>query len=234
MDVRRIGRGLRALRIRRGMTQAQLALRAGLDRSKVSRIERGMVERIAFGDLVTLASALDARLELELTWRGASLERLVDARHAATVAATITWLTTAGWSCFTEVSFSVFGERGSIDIVAIHPTGALLAIEVKASIGDANRTLIGIDRKLRLLPVIARDRGWPRGPAGALLVVTEGTTSRRRIAQHASVFRAALPSSTRDCRRWVRDPVGSAPRGIVFVRSPNLHTTTKPRDRGAD
>jgi hypothetical protein len=158
----------------------------------------------------------------------------VDERHAATVARTIAWLTSAGWTCFTEVSFSIFGERGSIDIVAIHPTGALLAVEVKATVGDANQTLIAIDRKTRLLPRIARDRGWPSGPVGTLLVIADGTTSRRRVAQHDAVFRTALPSSSDECRRWVAVPHGSPPRGIVFLRLPDVRSTSTRRVRRGD
>ena len=231
MDARRVGRGLRALRLRRGLTQGELARKAGIHRSKISRIERGFVDRIPFGDLVALADALDARLELDLQWRGASLDRLVDARHAATVGATVAWLTAAGWTCFTEVSFSIFGERGSIDIVAVHPGGALLSIEVKATIADANQTLIAIDRKARLLPAIARERGWPGGPAGTILVIAEGTTSRRRIAEHEAVFRASLPTPSAACRRWIRSPSGRPPRGIVFLRLPDVHPMSTVRGR---
>ena len=158
-----------------------------------------------------------------------TLDRLVDARHAATVGATVAWLTAAGWTCMTEVSFSIFGERGSIDVVAIHPSGAMLAVEVKASIGDANQTLIAIDRKTRLLPTIPRERGWPPGPIGTLLVVAEGTTSRRRIAEHAKVFLSALPTPSSECRHWVRMPHGRAPRGIVFLQVSDVHPRSTAR-----
>ncbi len=232
MDARRVGRALRALRLRRGLTQEQLSPKAGIHRSTISRIERGSVDRVPFGDLVALAAALDARLELDLQWRGASLDRLLDARHAATVAATIAWLTAAGWTCFTEVSFSIFGERGSIDVVATHPRGALLSIEAKATIGDANQTLIAIDRKTRLLPTIARHRGWPSGPVGTVLVVAEGTTSRRRIAEHGAMFRAALPTPSAECRRWIRSPTDPPPRGIVFIPLPNVQPMSTLRRGG--
>ena len=37
----------------------------------------------------------------------------------------------------TEVSFSVYGERGSIDILAFHAsTGSLLVIEIKSVVPD--------------------------------------------------------------------------------------------------
>jgi hypothetical protein len=120
-----------------------------------------------------------------------------------------------------EASFAIYGERGSIDAFARHPSGALLVVEAKASIGDANQTLMALDRKVRLAPEVARQRHWDVGPVGALLVVAESSTSRNRIRRHAATFGHALPTLSAECRRWVRQPVGQAPRGVVFLASRN-------------
>jgi transcriptional regulator with XRE-family HTH domain len=156
VDRLRFGRAVRALRQRRGLTQTQLGDRLGWSRSKVSRIERGRLAGVTYDDLERLAAELDAGLRLDLAWRGAGLDRLIDERHATLVDAVVRWLAGASWIVAVEASFSEFGERGSIDVFACHPSGALLVVEVKASIGDANQTLIGIDRKVRLAPAIAR------------------------------------------------------------------------------
>lgn len=223
MDPRRFGAKLRALRTRRQLSQAGLETRCGISRSKISRIERGAIDRVPFGDIVALANALDARVEIDVSWRGASLDRLVDARHAALVGAIVRWLSAANWTCFTEVSFSIWGERGSVDVLAIHPSGSIVVIEAKASVSDANQTLIALDRKIRLAPEIVRQRGLPSGAIGGLLVITATTTNRRRIAANADVFRASLPASSLECRRWVRTPRGRPPRGIVFLEVPDSH-----------
>jgi transcriptional regulator with XRE-family HTH domain len=219
MDAIRFGRAVRVLRLRRQLTQTQLGARCRMSRSQISRIETGRVDRIRIGDLQRLAIALDARFEPMLSWRGAGLDRLIDEAHTTLVDSIVAWLTGRGWEVAVEVSFAVFGERGSVDVFARHPSGALLVVEAKASIGDANQTLIGLDRKIRLAPEIAKQRGWPRGPTGALLIVSESTTSRNRIARHATSFRQALPAPSLECRRWVRQPVGAPPRGIVFLGS---------------
>ena len=145
------------------------------------------------------------------------LDRLLDERHAALVDATVRWLRADGWTPIVEASFSIRGERGSIDVFALHPTNALLVTEIKASIGDANQTLIGVDRKGRLAPTIARERGWPVGIVGRILVVADTTTSRSRILRHEALFRAALPARTAACRAWVRDPVSPPIAGIAFL-----------------
>jgi hypothetical protein len=153
----------------------------------------------------------------------------MDERHAALVDATVRWLTASGWSLAVEASFSIYGERGSIDVLAWHPDRALLVVEVKASIGDANQTLIGIDRKVRLAPAIAKRRGWSVGPVGALLVVAATTTARRRIARHDASFRTALPSTAIECRRWVMAPTGRPARGIVFLEVPDSRGASRSR-----
>jgi transcriptional regulator with XRE-family HTH domain len=229
MDRVRFGRGIRALRVRRRLSQAQLGARLGWSRSKVSRIETGRLAGVAFDDLEGLASALDARVGLDLAWRGAALDRLIDERHAALVDATVRWLTAAGWRLAVEASFSIYGERGSIDVFGWQADRALLVVEVKASIGDANQTLIALDRKVRLAPAIAKRRGWSVGPIGALLVVAATTTARRRIARHEASFRTALPSSAAECRRWVRAPEGTPARGIVFLEVPHSHGASRSR-----
>ena len=131
------------------------------------------------------------------------------------------WLTAAGWTVAVEASFSIFGERGSIDVFAWHPAGGLLVIEVKASVGEANQTLIAIDRKIRLAPAIGNERGWPAGPVGAILFVAATTTSRRRIGRHEATFRASLPNTSAECRRWATSPLGRPARGILFLETPD-------------
>jgi hypothetical protein len=143
----------------------------------------------------------------------------------------VRWLIAAGWNVVVEASFSIFGERGSIDVFAWHPAGALLVVEVKASVGEANQTLIGIDRKVRLAPAIAKDRRWPLGPVGAILIIAATTTSRRRIARHEATFRASLPSNSAECRRWVASPTGRPARGILFLEAPDSRDVSTAKRR---
>ena len=218
MDPSRFGRSIRALRVRRGWRQADAAARAGLSRSVVGRIERGELDRIALGDIVLAASAVDARLELDLRWRGAALDRLVDERHASIVDEPVRIYRAAGWEVAVEASFSVYGERGSIDVFGWHPEYSVVAVnEIKATVPEAGNTIIGVDRKGRLAPRLAADRGWTCDGVARFLVVAEGTTSRERVARHASTFRTAFPAGTRESLAWIRCPVGPPPSGIIFL-----------------
>jgi len=79
----------------------------------------------------------------------------------------------------TEVSFSIRGERGSIDVLAFHPaTATLLVIEVKSLVPDVQATFVTPDRKTRLASEIARGRGWRPSRLGRLLVVVGPRVSR--------------------------------------------------------
>ena len=234
MERARFGRAVRALRLRRGWRQADLGARAGLSRSVIGHVEQGQIERIAFADLVAIASALDAHLELDFRWRAGALDRLIDERHAEIVEETVRLFRTAGWDVDVEVSFSIYGERGSIDVVGRHSIGAIAIVEVKATVPEAGATVIGVDRKARLAPAIARERGWPCTGVARFLVVADSSTSRARIARHAATFRAAFPAGGRDCLAWIRDPVGPPPSGILFVSRNARSTGTERLGRGHD
>jgi transcriptional regulator with XRE-family HTH domain len=227
MDSSRFGRSIRALRVRRGWRQLDAANRAGLSRSVIGRIERGELDRIALGDIASAAGAVDARVDLELRWRGAALDRLVDERHASIVDETVRIYRAAGWEVAVEASFSVYGERGSIDVFGWQPEYSVVAVnEIKATVPEAGNTIIGVDRKGRLAPRLASERGWTCRGVARFLVVAEGTTSRERIARHASTFRTAFPAGTRESLAWIRQPLGAPPSGIIFLSPRNA--------RGAD
>jgi hypothetical protein len=84
----------------------------------------------------------------------------------------------------------------------------LLVIELKTDIVDVNELLGTLDRKRRLAPKMAEDRGWDAVSVSVWLVVRDCRTSRRRVAAHEAMLAGALPDDRRTLRRWLRDPVG--------------------------
>jgi hypothetical protein len=85
-----------------------------------------------------------------------------------------------GWQVAVEVSYSRFGERGSIDILAWHALSrTLLVVEIKSELASIEATLRKLDEKERLAAVIARERfGWQPLAMGVMLIVREGPTDR--------------------------------------------------------
>ena len=185
----------------------------------VWRIEAGRADELTLRQIDGVARALAARLELQLSWQGEGLDRLLDADHAALVEASATELRVLGWEVAVEVSFNIRGERGSIDLLAYHPqTQTVAAIEVKSVVPDLQATLVVLDRKTRLAPEIAHQRGWTVRAIGKVLVLAEGRTTRRRVAEHSAMFDAALPSRTVATRRWFKSPAGARSfAGIWFL-----------------
>jgi transcriptional regulator with XRE-family HTH domain len=233
MDSVRFGLSIRALRRRRGWTQEQLAEKCGLAQTAISRIERGFADRFTVQALARVVAALGARISIRVLHQGEDLDRLLDADHAAIVDRITKYLQARGWEVVPEATFSIYGERGSIDILAFHPaTGALLVIEVKSVVPDVQATLAGIDRKARLAERVARERGWRVTSVSRWLVLPGDTTSRRRIANHKATFRAVLPGRTVAMQRWSAAPSGPVA-GIVFV-SPSTQKNGRHRIRAAE
>jgi len=161
----------------------------------IGRIERGDAGSVPLGTLRRVTGALDGRLDTVVRWQGGDLGRLLNARHAAMHEAMALRLRELrGWVFEPEVSFSIYGERGVIDILGWHAeTRAILVIELKTEFVDINETMGTLDRKGGLAAVIARDRGWDPVTTSTWLVVADGRTNRRALAAHANV----LPRSTR-------------------------------------
>lgn len=217
MDPIRVARQLRALRIRRGLRQEDVARIAGVSRSVVSRLELGRIESTSLRVLQRTAVAVGATVDIRLRWNGEQLDRLLDEAHARIVDAVVVLLRASGWDVAVEVSFAVYGERGSIDVFAFHrQTGIVLVVEVKSVIPDSQAALHGLDRKVRLAPRIAAERGWQCRGVARLLVVGDTATSRRRVARLAATYAVAFPLRGRDVRRWLRDPRNRVS-GLLFV-----------------
>jgi hypothetical protein len=179
-------------------------------------------------------TAVEARLVLSVTWRGGRIDRLLDERHAAISERLIRLLTVLGWIVRAEVSYSHYGERGSMDIVAWHPARRVLAvIEVKTSIESVEETLRKLDEKGRLAPATVKERfGWQPVHVSTILVIHGDRTARRRVASHIGLFDAALPARSTAVRRWLREPSGSI-RGRWFL-SPINGRDDRPQVRGRD
>lgn len=228
MDDIGIGRILRALRRRRGLRQLDVAIAAEVGQSTVSLIERGHFDRLAISTVRAVFAVVDARFETVVGWRGGAIDRLIDERHSLLVGSVAELLRADDWIVELEVSFSIYGERGSIDILAYHPaTRTLLIIEVKTELTSIEETIRRNDVKVRLGARIATERfGWPLGEAAPdrLLVISESSTNRRRVARHDRTLSLAYPVRGREIRRWLRRPAGPL-RGPMFLPISNRRGT---------
>lgn len=192
---------------------------ARVSRSLISKVERGLVGNVQVGHLERIVGALGGTLDVRVRWHGEQLDRLLDEAHARIVELVVAMLRTAGWEVIVEASFAIWGERGSIDILAWYPRlRILLVIEVKSVVPDSQAVFHALDRKTRLARQIAEARGWQPAEIARLLVVGDSATSRRRIERLAETFRVAFPVRGWAVRRWIARPSGSIS-GLLFLAS---------------
>lgn len=244
MDDIAIGRLLRSIRTRLRLRQVDVADRARLSQQLVSMLELGALEHVSVPALRRVARAVGAEVVIGVRWRGAEVDRLRDEDHARIVASVVSRLEALGWLTATEVTYSVWGERGSIDVLAFHPaTRTLLVIEVKTELVSAEETIRRLDQKVRLAPKIAAERlGWSVLATARMLAVMDTRTARRRVERHDPVFRRAFPVRGWASRTWLRSPAGTASL-LLFVpfttaagarRGPaSVLRVTRPRPRSA-
>jgi hypothetical protein len=156
----------------------------------------------------------------------------MDSRHAAMHEAIAgLFASLGGWRFEPEVSFSIYGERGVIDVLAWHPIRrSLLVIELKTEIVDISDLLGSMDRRRRLARQIARQRGWEPLQVSTWVVVADSRTNRRRVAAHRGVLRAKLPAGGREIGRWLLDPEGRID-ALGFL--PRRHAVTVGRPTAA-
>ena len=177
---------------------------------------------LPFKTTARVAAVLDVRLDVVPRWRGGELDRLLNAGHSAMHEQVARMFGRfPGWQVAPEASFSIWGERGVVDVLAWHAARRmLLVIELKTAIVDVQALISTIDRKRRLAAEIASARGWGTPEAGgaiaemarpgvgtsAWVIVADTRTNRARLAAHVSVLRAAFPADGRTMRGWIPDP----------------------------
>ncbi len=176
----------------------------------VSLVERGHLEHVSLSIVRRTLAALDASLIIDVRWRAGALDRLLDEDHAALASIVAELLANAGWETHVEVTYSHFGERGSFDILAYWPRlGIVLVIELKTDLVSAEGTLRKMDEKVRLAPIVGRERfGWNVGAVARVLVMPETSTLRRSVVRHASLIDRVLPTRGAAVRRWIAGPDG--------------------------
>ena len=218
MDDRRVGLIIRALRRRRGWRQADLGAASHVSQTTISALERGHLDTLTVRTFRKIMAALEARAEFDIRWRGGQLDRTIDEDHARLVARVVDVLNRLGWRLAVEVTYAIFGDRGSIDVLAFHPqTGSLLVVEVKTELTSIEATLRRQDEKVRLGRQIAAERfRWVAASTSQILVVAEGRTARNRVLRHAAVLDSALPAENVAVRRWLSSPSGTI-RGRWFL-----------------
>jgi hypothetical protein len=153
-----------------------------------------------------------------LWWRGGALDRLLDRRHAGIGEHVVRVLLDDLWLPSSEVTFAEYRENGSIDVLGVRPDLLAASVfEVKSDITSVEETFRRFDVKIRLAPTIVRKTfGFTPEGLGAVLVLPDVSTARRRVAEHDATFRTRYPARGWEIRRWLQQPSGPL-RGLWFL-----------------
>lgn len=182
-----MGRVLRMLRLRKGWRQSDVAARAGISSSAIGRHESGAIGLLDL--LERHAAVFGLRVDVLVVGRAGSLIRLGDEEHARIVETVAAWFGEHGFLTETEASFSEWGERGRIDLLAFHPaTGTLVIVEAKTQLLDLQDLFGGLNVKERLAATIAERRGWKVAGCVTVLAVANTAANRRVVREHPSLF----------------------------------------------
>jgi transcriptional regulator with XRE-family HTH domain len=228
MDDAAVGRALYVLRRRARLRQRDLAAKAGVSHDTVSRVELGRIDGMTHGVVRRIFAAAGASVRLDIRWHGAALDRLLDERHATLQAATAGALDALGWEVRPEVTYSEYGERGSIDLLALHAGRRSAAvIEVKTELVSIEATLRKLDEKVRLVPtIVMRQDGWRPVSIARIVVLPGDSSNRRRVELHRSTLGKGLPARAKELRAWLRGQSAAgvaATIGGIWFLSPADH-----------
>jgi len=231
MDGSRVGRLTRAVRIQRGLRQADVGRLSGVSQRSVARVEQGDLGSVSLETVERVAAVLGITLRLDARWQGGDGDRLVDREHAAVVDLVVSELRRVGWEVEIEYTFNHFGERGSVDVVGWHGlSGSLVIVEVKSRLTDLQDLLASLGRKIRIVPDrLAEDRGWESVRVGRVIALPGSTANRGVVDRHRAIFDASFPGRASGVRRWLRAPDGSGLAAVWFVSPSRVATRTRPR-----
>jgi transcriptional regulator with XRE-family HTH domain len=207
-DDQRLGELFRLLRRQQGLTQEQVAASCAIPVREISLLESGAYEQVAFGRIRRLFAEVDGKVRISVWWKGAAADRLLDERHAALGERAARVMARLGWQLPFEVTYSKYGERGSIDIFGHRKEHRAVAVcEVKSAFGSLEELNRSMDTKVRLAPGICSERfGWTPIHVAKLLIVPEVSTMRRVVENHRQTMDQLYPARSREIRAWLRQP----------------------------
>lgn len=123
-DDDRLGELFRLLRRQTELTQEALAIATSIPVRDIHKLETGRGGELVLARVRRLFAEVDARARVAVWWQGAAADRLLDERHASIVERSARFFVQRAWETAIELTFSEYGERGSIDIFAQRRTSA--------------------------------------------------------------------------------------------------------------
>jgi transcriptional regulator with XRE-family HTH domain len=197
--LRDVGRELRVARLTSGMTQAQVARMLGTDRSRVSRIEGGLVVTLGIVAVARHAAIVNLKPWLRLfpvASRPLDKPQLdLFARFRDRIAST--------WQVIIEAPMPIAGDLRAADALLITP-GCRCMVEIITRLAD-------FQAQVRAARLKQRDINADR----LILVIGANTTNRRALQAAGSAGSSAFPIGTKAALRALA--AGADPGGDCLI-----------------
>lgn len=197
-----LGSEVRTTRRERHLTQEQLAALVGVDRSWISKVERGLGGSAPLRLWVALGSTLSRRLSASLARDPQTAP--ADAGHLAIQELLLRLARATGRSRFVELATRPSDPARSSDVVARDDRARVIILqEAWNSIGDIGAGLRSSARKTADADGAAGLAGSDNGPyrVASCWVVRATAHNRALVARYPEVFGTAFPGSS---TAWVR------------------------------
>jgi transcriptional regulator with XRE-family HTH domain len=206
----RFGQELRIARVSAGLSQVQLANRAGVTQTVVSRAERGLEEAS-----LRVRCRLAAAAGHELGWRlyPVASVRLRDSGQLA-IAQAIATQCHESWGVNLEVPVSA-GDLRAADLLLAGAT-EVIHIEIERALIDVQAQLRAA--QLKRTALASRDTSDAR-PTRLVIAVPDTQTARRRLAPVEELLSRQLPGSSRQIWDAIRSGSELGRDGLLFVRA---------------
>lgn len=209
------GAEVRRSRARRRLTQASLASKVGISRSRLADVEAGRGAGLALETWLALAHVLDRYLRFEFVRD--PLEEPADAGHLQIQQLVLRLGAGAG---FDERRLEMPGRAGNrwTDVALVKRAERILLLtECVNSVGDLGQSFRSSDRKLADAVQVAVALGRDGSPfrVGLCWVVRDTARNRELIARYEELFKTRFGGSSVD---WVR----ALTRGGVPPSEPGL------------
>jgi len=198
----RLGEHAATSRRNRGLTQKQLGTQVGLDRSRISQLERGLGAGASLAAWVAVGRALERPLRVELARDGQAAP--VDAGHLAVQELLLRLARAAGRTRFVELATRPSDPARSSDVAARDDRARVIILqEAWNSIGDVGPSVRSSARKAADADAASVLAGGDGGPyrVASCWVVRATARNRGLVARYPEVFSAAFPGSS---AAWVR------------------------------
>ena len=211
-----ISTSVRGGRTALGRSQADVARRAGVSASVVSRMEAGTAEHVGLRAACSVLEAvgIDARLLLEgptvLTDRSQR-----DAVHARLCGHLAGRLAALGWETAVEVEVSQGRIHGFVDVMAFRPADrSLVCDETKSEIHDAGAIIRTLRWYANHAWDAARAMGWKPARVVPILTVLDSGHVAASLRENRRLVETAFPVRAAQLRTWIED--ARAPLGEGF------------------